>query len=119
MKGGSQIYWLLWFVVGFGVPEYFGIKHPEFSTLTATVKWLCDSLPLVLSLVLSGAISAALLWLASVHWIWRIWDRPGFDSVEAGITLIGFLLGVSAALATRKSPPTLPDRSSAAPPTEE
>lgn len=102
MRSASHIYWLLWFAVGFGIPEAYGVFSKDFDTLSATWTWLRDMLPAWAAITASGMLSAALVWLATIHWIWQIWNRPGFDAVEKLVVLVGFVSGVAGAVAVRR-----------------
>lgn len=102
MKGAGHAYWLIWFILGFGVPEALGILT-RFPTLSETWWWLRDHvLPGWASLLLSAALGAAFLWLVSVHWIFSALDRPGFDRVERLVVAAGALLGLVGAVLARR-----------------
>ena len=105
MERASHVYWVLWFLLGFGIPETLGLIHGEFQTLSATWRWLRDSLPAGPSLVLSALMGAALLWLLAVHWIFSAIDKPGLDPYELMSILVGSLLGMAGAVLARKKKP--------------
>lgn len=98
-----RVYWLGWFMIGFGVPEAWALVTGR-ATLTDTWVWVQQSSPTWLAVALSAALAAALAWLLSVHWILNAWDRPGLDPLEFGVIVLGALVGTVGGLAARRRP---------------
>ncbi len=93
-------FWILWFGT-FLVAEAYGLRSPSFPTLSQTWRQLATDLPPLVSYALYAATGAVLVWLLTVHWVWKIYDRPGFDRTEGALVLVGVVWGVLAARRSR------------------
>ena len=71
-------------------------------TLSSTWVWLRDSLPFWGSVFMSASLSAALIWLLTVHWVFNVFDRPGFDWTEKVVIIVGFVWGAIGAVMVRR-----------------
>jgi len=87
-----KVFWISWFVV-FLVAEAYAVVTGK-PTLSNTWLWLIQALPVYVSILVSMATSAALLWLIGPHWVLRAYDSPGFDWAERAVVIIGALLGI-------------------------
>lgn len=73
---GFRLYWLLWLVVGFGIPEAFALStsRPK-ETLSDTVWWICDITPGHTTwnwTFLHFLLAALLVWLLG-HLVLGLW----------------------------------------------
>lgn len=102
MLTAGRIYWIVWFLVGFGVFEYIGLRRDnDFPTLSATVRWMLEGHPVIAYLVGLG-LGAVFFWLMLGHWLWDRFDRPGLEPRELGTIVAGAVFGIAAVMLGRR-----------------